>query len=240
MNDKTERQHRTLPRRGTRSPVLNWHMFTHMELALFRSLVTRIEREINTTTQEITGEIETIELQYGEETQEVTIVDGLDDTTWDLDNIFRVHFPNVQRSAYVITLYSFLETSMVELCNHFHDEMGLNIRQSDMNGKGIRRCNNYLSKVIGLNFREIEREWLNIDNLGKIRNIIVHRDRDIAEDDVAMLAYIRKNEHLDIDRSHNLIVQENFLMSMLIDMEVFVNAVDRLIRALPQYTVKSQ
>lgn len=212
-----------------------------MELELFRSLVTRIEREINKATQEITGEIETVEIPIGDAIYEVTVIDGLDDTTWNFDNIFRVHFPNVQRCAYVITLFSFLENSLVELCDLFHDEMELNIEYGDMTGRGINRHKHYLTKVIGLDFSQIQREWGAIDNLRKIRNIIVHRDRTVGQNDSAMLEYIRRNDYLDVDpRIYELEVRENFLMNMLLEMEQFVNAVDRIIRTLPAYSDQPQ
>ena len=44
---------------------------------------------------------------------------GLDNKTWDLNTIFETYFPNLQRRSILITVYSFLEHQLGELCNLF-------------------------------------------------------------------------------------------------------------------------
>ncbi len=208
-----------------------WHTYTSQEVQLFRSLVIRVEREINNSVNDIQNNITS--LTYNENDPKrspftVRHIDGLHDVDWDLDDVLQKHFPNIQRSAYVITLFSFLEDSLIELCNLYHEEKHLKVQYKDINGQGISRCRKYLDKVVDLNFSKINNSWENISNLNKIRNIIVHRNRLVDLGETSTVNFIKNNKHLELNNSE-IIIREGFLMSMLVNIEEFITDIDGLI-----------
>src|SRR5439155_12279325 len=75
---------------------------------------------------------------------------GLNGMTWDLKGIFEDYFPNLHRRSALITLYSFLEHQMDELCALFIQDGSPKVALRDMRGKGIERATLFLEKVAGL------------------------------------------------------------------------------------------
>lgn len=101
---------------------------------------------------------------------------GLDNESWDLDGIFREHFPSLQRRSALLTLCSYFEYELEQLCLLYQREKKFGLAPYDLHGTGIDRSANYLEKVAGLNLTGKSQEWTAIKRIQTIRNVIVHED----------------------------------------------------------------
>jgi len=52
---------------------------------------------------------------------------GIDDSTFDLEGIFEGFFPNLQRAAGLMTLFSFFENELEKLCHLYVSSYGLKV-----------------------------------------------------------------------------------------------------------------
>ncbi len=76
-------------------------------------------------------------------------------------------------SSIVISLYSFLEQSLLRLVKI--SEKDRKIKIDDISGNGIIfKAKKYLEKVIEIDFEEINDEWNEITKLNQLRNLFVH------------------------------------------------------------------
>ena len=75
---------------------------------------------------------------------------GIHFGVWNLQSVFENYLPNLQRRSALITLYSFLEHELDQLCERIriHEQSALSL--TDITGKGIVRATTYLIKIGGL------------------------------------------------------------------------------------------
>jgi hypothetical protein len=83
--------------------------------------------------------------------QVVEYYGGVDDMTWDLEELFKSHFPNLQRKSAFFTLYAFLEHEMETLANKLKNESTLKAKPEDLAGRGIYRSFTYMQVIADLN-----------------------------------------------------------------------------------------
>jgi hypothetical protein len=115
--------------------------------------------------------------------QNVEHYDRLESMTWDLDTLFKSHFPNLQRKASFITLYSFLENELKKLSKKLQREIGIEKSQEDIKGNGIFRSMTYLEHSIGLNISKDAIPWTKVFEINKLRNIIAHTEGELSNED---------------------------------------------------------
>jgi hypothetical protein len=106
---------------------------------------------------------------------------GLDYDTWDLDSIFEEYFPSLQRRSAFLTVWSFLEHQLDQLCLFYQSEKGFGSSLMDASGKGIDRSTNYLEKVAGLKGLKASQEWGWLKTFQRIRNVITHGDGKVRD-----------------------------------------------------------
>ncbi len=81
-------------------------------------------------------------------------------------------------SSIVISLYSFLEQSLLRLAEIAEKDRKIKI--DDISGNGIIfTVKKYLEKVIEIDFEEINDEWNEITKLNHLRNLFVHSSNSI-------------------------------------------------------------
>lgn len=73
------------------------------------------------------------------------------------ENIIRERTLRLYYSSIIISLYSFLEQSMYQLCKIA--ETSQSIKINDIYGRGIFKYKTYLEKVISIDFNPINPEW---------------------------------------------------------------------------------
>lgn len=148
-------------------------------IELMCTYIKNVEKQVNSTIKNYHKKKETLILEENPEygyAKIISIYSGLDNETWDIDGIFLEHFPTLQRSSALITLFSFLEHELDKLCLLFQKTKSLRLELKDINGKGIERSTNYLEKVAGIKTLKNSIEWEKINDTRKIRNIFVHNN----------------------------------------------------------------
>ena len=142
---------------------------------------------------------------------------GLDDESWDLDGIFEEYFPSLQRRSAFLTVWSFLEHQLDQLCLFFQSEKDFALSFTDLGGKGIDRSTSYLEKVAGLKDLKASQEWDRLKTLQRIRNVIAHDDgklRDhLGKPKNGILADMKKIGLLGGDEE--IVVGEGFLTKVV-------------------------
>ena len=157
---------------------LNWYRYdVSFSIELIRSYAEAVEDQArqsisNYETKRQSMIVEAVPEEGYE--REITNHLGLDDETWDLDEIFRVHFPNLQRRSALVSVCGFFENELNNLCELYRASKSYKIGLKDLTGQGIERAGNYLDKVAGLDIKRTSDHWCEIRNIQKIRNLVVH------------------------------------------------------------------
>jgi hypothetical protein len=145
--------------------VRNWYQYeASFSIELMVSFVSTLEKQANESIAHYTN------------THSVTGHEGLDYETWDLDSIFGEYFPSLQRRSAFLTLWSFLEYQLDQLCMLSQAEKGFGLSFMDLSGKGIDRSTSYLEKVAELQGLKNSPQWNVLKTLQRIRNVIAHDD----------------------------------------------------------------
>jgi hypothetical protein len=84
-------------------------------------------------------------------------------------------YRNLAFESFIIWLCGYLEKELNNLCDRLKKRHNLNLKLSDITGKGIKRARIYMEKVCGLVLPE-EDIWKELIYLTEIRNVIVHND----------------------------------------------------------------
>lgn len=87
--------------------------------------------------------------------------------------------PRLQWYAQFLVVYSSFEHALNELCGIVKNRSDFSLSLKDLEGQGIRRAANYLSKVAGVHSPFKSSEWNRALLLGEIRNAIAHRNGEI-------------------------------------------------------------
>ena len=172
--------------------------------------------------------------EYGEEgVRAVRLHKGLDDSTWHFPAVFEEYFPNLQRRAALITLYSFFEYEIEKLCGHLKEEEKLRLKISDMADTGLKRCISYLDKVAGISMGLDSHLWEKIQDIRRIRNLVVHTGGKLLDD----AAVPKKNEVQTVARSaflggdRELTIAEGYLAEVLNTFDKYFQMIDKEIKA---------
>ncbi|HGF7231850.1 hypothetical protein [Vibrio cholerae] len=90
---------------------------------VMRSYIDGIEEQAELSIQKFEKGKETYVLgDHPEEVRAVTVFQGLDDETWDINGIFRDYFPNLQRKSALLTLTGMFEHELDQLCDSYAKE----------------------------------------------------------------------------------------------------------------------
>lgn len=117
----------------------------------------------------------------------------------DLVNIKHV-LPEIQWKSQFVFAMSLLEFTLNQICEAAAEEADIDIGYKDFSGQGVERCKLYLTRVFGISAFSGE-EWEVLASLGKIRNIVVHANGELASksDAIAPIAAVqRKIEGLSV------------------------------------------
>jgi hypothetical protein len=192
-NNPGKRKAKTAPAPGTLGAIVmglptklkptNWYRWEVVfSIKLLNGFVSNTEDQIKLSWADFEKNRVTELLPEDDEYfQSVTTHKGLDSLTWDLETIFKEHFPNIQRRAALITLFSYLENELDKLCVLFQETEKYSINLNDISGKGAERSTLYLEKVCGLSNCKKIKQWSLIKDIQKIRNIITHNNGKLTD-----------------------------------------------------------
>lgn len=176
-----------------------------------RKLSERYEKEV--TGKKLTTEMEDqIGEYFGEEHQRI-------------EGLFLKNF----RYSVVVTIYSFLETTLNDLCYHLCRSKKLLLALDEIKGDGIERARLYLQKVCLINFPDNSHEWQEIQKFNLIRNCIVHTEGNVEEikspDKLKRVIRSTKGVCLDPQIQRFVHIEKAYIPSIICCIENFINNV---------------
>ncbi|MFB1083112.1 hypothetical protein [Jeotgalibacillus sp. JSM ZJ347] len=143
---------------------------------------------------------------------------------------FRDEFPRLMRNSQFTTIYSFLESKMLDLCEKYEQDLKL----SEITGKGIVKAQIYLKKVIKIDFPDHAKEWQYIKKSNKVRNCIVHANGDVSKlsesDQRKLINVVNDLEHISINKQRHLILDEKFCFNFINITENFLETIFKSVK----------
>lgn len=208
--------------------VLNWYQYdASLSIDLIVSFVSGIEKQA----------VESISTYKN--SRSAAGHGGLDYDSWDLDDIFGEYFPSLQRRSAFLTVWTFLEHQLDQLCLFFQSEKSFGLSFMDLSGKGIDRSTSYLEKVAGLKNLKASQEWDALKTLQRIRNVVAHDDgklRDhLGKPKAGVLADMKKIGFLIGD--DEITVQEGFLSKVVDACNDYFKLIEKAIYASQGFSV---
>jgi hypothetical protein len=97
-----------------------------------------------------------------------------------LNQTFRTWVPMFAAYSATILLHSIFENQLDAFAEHIRSARGSKIRVNDMAGKGTERSALYLDRVLSIKVKT-DPAWGCLNDLRKLRNIIVHRGGKLGE-----------------------------------------------------------
>lgn len=85
-------------------------------------------------------------------------------------------FPHIFWKSNFLYAYAVLESSLDQICLNIKLAEEYKIELKDISGTGIRRAALYLQKVANLHAPFQTSTWQKLQDIGKVRNIIIHAD----------------------------------------------------------------
>jgi hypothetical protein len=215
---------------------LNWFPYDVAgSLELLNTYVSDIERQVEKGVLDFekNAQESVVEGTYPEEPPRVITTHlGLNDETWDLQTIFREHFPSLQRRSALITLFSFFEHELNELCVQFRKTEKYKLGLRDVSGTGIERARTYLSKVAALELDPSSVSWNEVKNVQALRHLFVHADGrfpDGSEQERGGLRqYVEASKYLSVGTE--VVVGGGYLNHVLAAFEEYFGQVHLAIR----------
>ena len=164
-----------------------WYLIVHGQIDLLRNHVNRLEKEIDESIKAYQTEKSATHVEYDNDGYPFPILEehlDIEAPPRDLEEIFESYFPNLRRRSTLITVFSFLEHQLNQLCQLFAKTERLSVLYSDLKGKGIDRSRLYLKKVILLPVDDNSPVWQDLKKIQKVRNAIVHSDAKLWDPDI--------------------------------------------------------
>lgn len=141
-----------------------------------------------------------------------------------LYNIEKV-FLRTFRYSIVVSLYSFLESTMSSLCDALRREKRIDLEICDLRDQGINRNRLFLEKVCKIDFPGATNEWQEIKKFSRVRNCIVHAEGNIhrAKDKSKIKHIIERNsKHLSLENDEYIVVSHEYIEAALNWIEDFL------------------
>jgi hypothetical protein len=213
------------------TPFYRYTYNTQFSFHLLESYIHNIEEQIKSSKENYKEKKETIVIEEYPEmgfAQVIDIHNGLDSQTFNLDEIFLDHFPNIQRKSALLTIYSFFEYELILLCNLFTKTENFSLKLDDINGKGIiSKAILYLEKVAGIKIKS----WQKIHEIRIIRNLVVHGEGRLLDSEgkkVKEVKIIKTSKLLSCDTE--LKIEEGYLQYILKTFQEQFELIDKEIK----------
>ena len=91
-------------------------------------------------------------------------------------------YPNSFRNSFLVQIFSFFEKKLKEICLEHYKITETVFSINDLKGNSdIEKAKKYLTKTCSIKFSELNPEWNFMNDIRKIRNIIVHSQGEINQ-----------------------------------------------------------
>jgi len=175
--------------------------------------IQHLEHYVNEIEQKFEADLQKIEYPDISEIklfEDEVIEDYFPDEFKVIENVFKYRF----RYSIITSLYTLLEVSINQLCDHLKKYEKLPISYRELRGDGIQRAKNYLCKMCAITEPFNRKEWADIQTLNLLRNCIVHADGNIEQtkspdklkNRIKVTNHISGNSELHIDKEYLLFI----------------------------------
>jgi len=146
------------------------------EIEIFKNYIVDNRTSINNAKEELVKKInEEIEKYQG---QEHDIHEYYQDQYYQ----YKEFYPSIFNNSTLLSLYSFFELNLKELCNTIGTHSDLKRKPKHLNGQNyVEKSRHYLELVIGINLSDLQATWEKITFYRRIRNKIAHNNSSIVE-----------------------------------------------------------
>lgn len=144
-----------------------------------------------------------------------------------LAEVFQIEafiYHNIRYSLF-LSAYAQFEQALLNICDDFRQRYQIPLALKDISGQGIRRCQTYIKKVVGVPFPDDEPEWARIVNLNILRNHLAHRGPWVSVDgneDDRIVNILEKEKYLTFDGTGSISFKSNFVKNAADLFEAFV------------------
>lgn len=168
----------------------------------------------------------------------ITFHRGMNDFSWNLDNLFTRHFPSLQRRSSLITLFGLFENELDNLCRFLQKTQHLSVDLNDIKSQGIDRASIYLSKVARLKGIRETPDWSKVKDIQKIRNLVVHHDGKLTDANEAPkkaeLSIVKSSEFLI--GGYRVTIEKGYLKYVVQTFKSYFAQLDKELKKLPTTT----
>ena len=214
--------------------TINWYENEAiLSVEILKSYIKSIEDQIETSVGNFAKNKKIITLEeYPNEyyARIITLYNGLDDETFDLEKVFKEYLPNLQRYSVLMTMFNFLENELDALCFKIRKKDNLTLNLTDINGKGLNRSLRYLDKVAGIKVNN--KLACEIINIQRIRNLIVHNGGKLIDKSdkprTEEIKFVKESPFLD--GKDEIIINAGFLTFVIEAFEALLSEIDKGIK----------
>ncbi|HFR4168428.1 TPA: hypothetical protein ACHVJ4_005252 [Bacillus cereus] len=90
-------------------------------------------------------------------------------------------FPHILRKSFIISLYSFLEQKLMEICKNLEYNNSQKLSLDSINSKGVFKYYKYLNEIVNVDLTSVKKEWHQIIKINIIKNHFVHDGNDLLD-----------------------------------------------------------
>ena len=127
-------------------------------------------------------------------------------------DVAKDNFPQTVLSAIFSNCYNIFENQLSRICDYLYKGAKLDLKLSDINGKGYKKIKTYLQKIVRIPFEQVKDLSDRISDYSDMRNILLHRDGELKDSNIINKPLIVK-EFLNHDKKHILISTKSISIS---------------------------
>lgn len=127
-------------------------------------------------------------------------------------NVGAEEFPKITLNAIFSSSYNLFENRLISISNFLSEHAKLNLRLSDIDGKGFRKVKTFLKKVALVQFENAKELTDRILDYSEMRNILLHRDGQLKNSTVSQKPWVIK-DFLSTDKQYLHITTKSIYLS---------------------------
>ena len=128
------------------------------------------------------------------------------DQRFNVENQFGHIFPNILWRTTFLHSYFILESSLDQICKNIQEAENHNLTLKDISGRGIQRASLYLRKVCRVTIPFDTKNWIELQDFNKIRNLFVHSDGVVERTNLDIIRIASKYKGIKLGDFDNNVV----------------------------------
>ncbi|MCU8408838.1 hypothetical protein M2G69_21820 [Vibrio vulnificus] len=138
---------------------------------------------------------------------------------------------SLYRSSTLVSLYTFLESSLHKMCLYTQRKNGFAVEVSELRGEGIVRAKTYLEIHGIINSDSLNGVWSNLSSFNKVRNCLVHCNGyvDSYKNKKQIISIVNGSTYLSWDDKGKLVIDKEYLEFITGEVEKYLLEVHRQI-----------